>query len=148
MRIKQADLESSLYLAALVFVLLLKELLSDLLHFLNLGIILLRLPLSELALYDHCSSLLGLLVSLLLLLVILLLAHHLLGFSDLHCLSLFLVALVIFLVYIRPVLPRLLLRELDVTNGTIAVIQTGALKVLGLLGSNVVGSLVLMVLLL
>jgi hypothetical protein len=104
MRIKQADLESSLHLATFVFVLLLKELLSDLLHFLNLGIILLRLPLSEPALYDHCSSLLGLLVSLLLFL-----AHLLLGFSGLHCLSLLLVALVIFLVSVRPVLPVLLL---------------------------------------
>ena len=111
---EQADLQSSLYLANLVFVLLLKELLSDLLQFLDLSIFLLRLPLSELALYDHCSSLLGLLVSLLpllvlLLLLILLLAHLLLGFSDLHCLSLLLVALVIFLVCVRPVLPLLLL---------------------------------------
>jgi len=112
-RIKQADLESSLYLATLVFVLLLKELLSDLLQFLDLGIILLRLPLPELALYDYCSSLLGFLISLLLLLlvlllIILLLAHFLLGFSDLHCLSLLLVALEIFLVCVRPDLPLLL----------------------------------------
>jgi hypothetical protein len=109
MRIKQADLQSSLYLATLVFVLLLKELLSDLLHFLDLGIILLRLPLPELALNDYCSFLLGLLFSLLPLLILFLLAHLLLGFSGLHCLSLLLVALVIFLVGIRPVLPLLLL---------------------------------------
>lgn len=106
---EQANLQSSLYLATLVFVLLLKELLSDLLQFLDLGIILLRLPLPELALYYYRSFLLGLLVSLLPLLLILLLAHLLLGFSGLHCLSLLLVALVIFLVCVRPVLPLLLL---------------------------------------
>ena len=87
-----------------------KEPLRDLLLLLDLGILLLSLPPSELALYDYCSSLLGLLVLFLLLLFILLLAHNfLLGLSDLHCLSLLLVVLVIFLVGLRPVLFLLLM---------------------------------------